>query len=106
MSNAPVLGGGIFTTLLETDNYTVKCEEKSGMPFIHWEVQHFNKSLLKEMREVAEEIKEAFRYFGHEEIYAYVPKAKVKFSKTISDPETIAEIEHLGIEYEVLRWDL
>lgn len=93
-------------TLVETDNYIVRGEEKDGLVFLHCDVENFNKTVLKEMREVFKEILSSFYFGGYDEVFTYVEKDKAKFSHTIKPAEVISSFTNLGKEYEVLRWDL
>lgn len=91
-------------TVYKDDNFSVVKEEAYGVCFFHCYVDHFNKSVLKTMREVWEDIKEEARKDGWRVIHSYTPNPK--FANLLPGAKKINEFEAQGKSYEVIEWDL
>lgn len=86
------------------EDFEAKLEEHSGQVFLHCEVFHFNKSVMKRMQVVFEEICEGMRYFGFSYLNAYTPNPK--FVKKFGEPVVVKTIPYGEEEYEVMVWEL
>lgn len=89
--------------IYQDENFEVKVEEKEGILFLHCEVENFNKSVLKQMKVVMEEIKLACTAYGWTQIFSYTPNPK--FGRLMGG-ESIDKFTHLDKEYEVIVWEL
>lgn len=85
------------------ENFDVKVEEQEGIMFLHCDVENFNKSVLKQMKAVMEEIKVAAFCHGWDEIFSYTPNPK--FAKMLGG-ESIDSFRTNNQDYEVMRWAL
>ena len=92
-----------YIEIYDDGDFNVKVEEQDGIMFLHCDVENFNKTVLKNMRTVFEEIKVAAAYFGWEEIFSYTPNPK--FAKILGG-ESINSFEVCGKTYEVMKWEL
>lgn len=93
-------------TLYKSQDICLTCEEYSGIPFLHCEVETYNKSVAKELKGVWQEMEEAFIAHGHTEVFAYAKPQPAKFAKQFGNAEVIDKIDYLGEEYEVIKWAL
>lgn len=93
--------------VLYTDNdFSITCEDAEGIPFLHCNVEKYNKEVFRRLHGVWQELEEAFRAHGHVEVFTYAKGRAAKFAKRFGDAEVIDSIEHFGEEYEVIRWAL
>lgn len=90
-------------TVYEDKDFKAVLEVKDEILFIHCYTNSFSKAVLKQMREVFEEIKVACAAHGWEDLFSYTPNPK--FGRLFGG-EKIDEFEHLEKTYEVLRWEL
>lgn len=64
------------TKIYQDGDLLVEAEMVKGNPFIHVSVLRFNKSVMKKIKEVWEDVKAGFYYEGYDEIYAVSPNDK------------------------------
>ena len=91
-------------TVYKDENFSVIKEEAHGLCFFHCYVDNFNKSILKHMREVWEDVKKASKEEGWIVIHSYTPNPK--FAMLLPGAKKINEFEAHGKEYEVIEWEL
>ena len=89
--------------LHQEDDFELIGEDVDGQLFIHCTVHKFNKSVLKQMREVFEVVQEQSKEVGYNEIFSYT--SNPKFAKLFVGVEYITSIDSLGKTYEVFKWD-
>lgn len=89
-------------TLAETENYLITLEERDGVLFVHMEVDFYNKTILKELRSLMEDLEREAWILGWDELFSYT--ANPKFARALCDCKEIGEIEQENLK--VMVWVL
>jgi len=95
----------IVTTAWEDENLLCRFEDEAGVRCIHVEVKNFSPRLVKEWREVFNQLKDKCVEDGYTKLYSYTQNKK--FIKLISkDFESVGVVESENKIYEVVKWEL
>ena len=91
--------------VLVTEDYAFRAEvDEMFQVNLHVEAYNWNKTVLKEMREVFEEAKEGFHLEGFSKLYTISPNPK--FCKLFAGYEHLGTVDFEGVEHHILSWDL
>jgi len=94
----------VLTVAWEDENIFCQFEDNEGFRFLHVEVNNFSKSLIREWRDTALEVKQKCIDDGYSSLYTYTQNKK--FVKILSK-----EFKEIGIFllddeiYEVMKWE-
>jgi len=91
--------------VLVTEDYAFRAEVDELFQInLHVDAYNWNKSVLKEMREVFEEAKEGFHLEGFSKLYTVTPNPK--FCKLFKGYTDLGVVDIDGVGYNLITWDL
>lgn len=91
-------------TVYKDEDFEVVKEIAYGICFYHCYVNKFNKTILKKMKGVWEEVKKGAAEEGWPQIHSYTPNPK--FAMLLPGAKKVNEFEAEGQHFEVIRWEL
>lgn len=94
----------VIQNIYEDEDFSVKVECVDCIPFVHIDVENYNKSIRKRILLQFEELRKALFAHGWDRAYSYTRNKK--FRKIVPNGEVINTFNYDGETYEVVKWEL
>jgi len=93
------------TQICTGHGYLIEGEEIQGCTFLHCDIKHFSKSVMREIRDAFEIIVSEFKALGKELLFSYTKNER--FIKFLGVPyKSLADITESGETHKVISWEL